>query len=93
MKKITHNILLAIILIFLLFNILILFNIIQIETRFYGIIVIIFVILNLIYFKTKDRHKQIMSVFFYFLNSSFSIGLTFYFFFEGAHISESIPKS
>lgn len=57
MNRLVQRILFILILLFLLFNILILFNVVHLNTRFYGLITIFFLILNLIYFKKSDQYK------------------------------------
>ncbi|MCJ0918417.1 hypothetical protein N7L96_04075 [Mammaliicoccus sciuri] len=60
MKNYALNLLFIVILLFFTFNLLVLFNVIQIKesySRVYGIFIIIFTILNLIYFKAKEKQR------------------------------------
>lgn len=62
MKKIILNSLLVMILLFFIFNILVIFNLINFTTdyssRIYGLVIIVFTILNLIYFKLKEKEDK-----------------------------------
>ncbi|PNZ24600.1 hypothetical protein CD114_12645 [Mammaliicoccus sciuri] len=60
MKNYALNLLFIVILLFFTFNLIVLFNVIQIKesySRVYGIFNIIFTILNLIYFKAKEKQR------------------------------------
>ncbi|EZX23014.1 hypothetical protein V070_01142 [Staphylococcus aureus C0673] len=60
MKNYALNLLFIVILLFFTFNLIVLFNVIQIKesySRVYGIFNIIFIILNLIYFKAKEKQR------------------------------------
>ncbi|GGI42657.1 hypothetical protein [Mammaliicoccus stepanovicii] len=62
MKKIILNSLLVMILLFFIFNILVIFNLINFTTdyssRIYSLVIIVFTILNLIYFKLKEKEEK-----------------------------------
>lgn len=62
MKKIILNSLLVMILLFFIFNILVIFNLINFTTdyssRIYSLVIIVFMILNLIYFKLKEKEEK-----------------------------------
>ncbi len=60
MKNYALNLLFIVILLFFIFNLFVIFNVIQIKesySRVYSIFIIIFIILNLIYFKAKEKQR------------------------------------
>ncbi len=60
MKNYALNLLFIVILLFFTFNLFVIFNVIQIKesySRVYSIFIIIFIILNLIYFKAKEKQR------------------------------------